>query len=994
MAVSSGPSVPPRPADRDAVALSRERWLEAAAEWEDAALADFARAAERDPKQRPLLDAVFGNSPFLTHCLIREPAILRDFLERGPDPVFEDLLSELRADDSEIGDEGALMRKLRIGKRQAALLVGLADLAGQWPLDAVTRALSRFADTAVSVACAHLLRQAQADGEIALAHREDPEWDSGLVVLGMGKLGAFELNYSSDIDLIVLYDEEKVAYRGERTVQELFVAITRALVRILEERTRDGYVFRCDLRLRPDPSATPAALSVIAAETYYEAMGQNWERAAMIKARAIAGDKSAGEAFLRLLAPFIWRKHLDFAAIQDIHSIKRQIDAHKGGGRIAVAGHDIKLGRGGIREIEFFVQTQQLIRGGREPELRTARTLDGLAALAKAGHIDRKAAAELTDCYRFLRTVEHRLQMVDDQQTQRLPADPDALAAIAIFAGFKGEPDFDASMRGTLRTVERHYARLFEDAPSLGEHGNLVFTGEEDDPETIATLSKLGFKDPSSICARIRGWHRGHVRAMRSARARETLTEITPSLLAALGSAADPDAAFMRFDSFLFGLPTGVQLFSMLYANPDLLDLMAELMGDAPRLAEMLSRRPALFDAVVSGDFFRPLPAYKALHDELARAIAREGDDLEAAMDAARRWGAEQKFRVGVQLLRNKITPEEAAAHLSDIADAALARLYPHVESDFARQHGRMPGRGAALLALGKLGSREMTANSDLDLILIYDHVDSSILSDGKKPLHPETYYGRLTQRLIGGFTAQTAEGTLYDVDMRLRPSGNKGPIAASLESFRLYHRDEAWTWERMALTRARIIVAGAAMRRAVTRIIKDALAHPRDPETVRADVADMRLRMAAEHKARSPWEVKHRRGGLVDIEFAAQYLQLRWLREHPALLKRNTAAVLREAAALKLLAAADAATLLAAHHVWTAIQQVLRMSIEGEFVEDELPGRLGEVLARAAGAADFVGLRREMDRLAVASLDVYERLLAPPPASAVRSRETEEERP
>jgi glutamate-ammonia-ligase adenylyltransferase len=982
--------LPPRPADRDAVARNRERWLEAAAEWDDVELAEFARAAEREPRHRALLDSVFGNSPFLTHCLIAEPAVLRSFLDHGPDVTFAELLKELRADDSEGHDEAAVMRKLRIGKRRASLLVGLADLSGRWTLESVTQALSRFADASVSVACAQLLSQALLDEELTLPHPADPEWDSGLVVLGMGKLGADELNYSSDIDLVILYDDEKIAYRGRRSVQELFVGMARDLVRILELRTGDGYVFRCDLRLRPDPASTPAALSVIAAETYYEAMGQNWERAAMIKARAIAGDKSAGESFLRTLMPFIWRKHLDFAAIQDIHSIKRQIDAHKGGGRIAVAGHDVKLGRGGIREIEFFVQTQQLIRGGREPGLRQARTLGGLEALAGAGHIDPKTAAELTDCYRFLRMVEHRLQMVDDRQTQRLPDDPEQLAAIATFAGFGDLESFDTAMRGVLRTVERHYARLFEDAPSLGDHGNLVFTGAEDDPDTIATLASLGFKQPATVCARIRGWHHGHVRAMRSGRARETLTEITPVLLAALGRTADPDAAFMRFDSFLFALPTGVQLFSLLYAKPELLDLIAELMGNAPRLADMLSRRPGLFDVVVSGDFFRPLPSLRAMIDDLKEAILREGHDLEDAMDAARRWAAEQRFRVGVQLLRNAVVPERAAEHLSDIADAAITCLLPHVEADFARAHGHLPGRGLALLALGKLGSREMTANSDLDLILIYDQVDNSILSDGRKPVPPETYYGRLTQRLIAGFTAATAEGTLYDVDMRLRPSGNKGPIAASLESFRIYHRKEAWTWERMALTRARVIVAAPAMRRAVARVIRDALVHPRDPEDIRRDVADMRERMAAEHKANSPWEVKHRRGGLVDIEFIAQYLQLRWGRQHTSLLKRNTVAVLREATSLKLLSRADADALLAAHHLWTSVQQVLRVSIEGMFDEASLPGRLGEVLAHAAGVPDFATLESEMRKSAVQARAVYQRLLASPAKAELTSR-TEE---
>jgi glutamate-ammonia-ligase adenylyltransferase len=982
----------PRPADPEAATRNRERWLEAADEWDDKSLIAFARTTAKDAKYRALLDAVFGNSPFLSHCLITETATFRAFLKDGPDTAFADILAALRTGDADDDGEAALMRRLRVGKRRASLLIALADITGRWNLDQVTGALSRVAETATSVACVHLLHQAEADGEIKLPHPEEPEWDSGLVVLGMGKLGADELNYSSDVDLIVLYDDEKVDYRGARSKQKLFVTLAQDLVRFLEERTADGYVFRCDLRLRPDPASTPLAISVLAAETYYESLGQNWERAAMIKARAIAGDRTAGEAYLRELRPFIWRKNLDFAAIQDIHSIKRQIDAHKGGGRIAVAGHDIKLGRGGIREIEFFVQTQQLIRGGRDPNLRTGRTLDGLQVLAKAGLISQTAADEMAAAYRFLRMVEHRLQMVDDRQTQRLPEEPEALTAIARFSGFDTLDAFDQAMRETLRTVERHYAKLFEDAPQLAPQGNLVFTGTDDDPETVKTITALGFRDPSHICGRIRGWHHGQIAATRSTRARETLTEITPALLAALAKTADPDAAFVRFDTFVSALPTGVQLFALLFANPGLLDLVAELMGDAPRLAELLGRRPALLDAVLTGAFFAPLPPLKDLVADLEGAIAHENsrrggagssadEDLEAVMDMARRWGAEQKFRVGVQLLRNMLTPEQAAAQLSDVADAAVACLVPHEEADFARNHGRMPGRGTALVAMGKLGSQEMTANSDLDLLLIYDMTTTTAVSDGKRPLPAETYFGRLTQRLIAGFTARTAEGTLYDVDMRLRPSGSKGPIATSLEAFKLYHREEAWTWEHMALTRARVIAGSPAMRTAVRRAIRDTLTKPRDPEKLRADVADMRLRMAAELKSSSPWEVKHRRGGLVDIEFVAQYLQLRWAAKHPSILKLNTAAVLIEARELGLLDAKDAKDLLAALHLWTAIQQVLRMTVEGEFDQPSLPGRLGQALAKAAGCAGIAALQRAMDAQAKAAHAIYERLLAPPKA-------------
>ncbi|MBM3951321.1 MAG: glutamine-synthetase adenylyltransferase, partial [Rhodospirillales bacterium] len=365
----------PNPSSSSLAALGLERWFDAASA-QAPAIGERARTLAADSGARRLIEAVFGNSPFLAHIAAADPGVLCDILEQGPDEVAAHALADIRHAPS---DEAELMRALRVIKRRVALATALADISGIWDLARVTGTLSDLADAALGAAAGFLLRQAAAGGAFALAEETDPQRGSGLVVLGMGKLGARELNYSSDIDLIVLYDTERVRTAAPESLQKHFIRLARGLVRLMEERTAEGYVFRTDLRLRPDPGATPLALSVDAAETYYESLGQNWERAAMIKARAVAGDIEAGRAFLDRLRPFVWRRHLDFAAIQDIHSIKRQIHARYGGGTIAVAGHDIKLGRGGIREIEFFVQTQQLIRGGREPRLRTASTVTGLA---------------------------------------------------------------------------------------------------------------------------------------------------------------------------------------------------------------------------------------------------------------------------------------------------------------------------------------------------------------------------------------------------------------------------------------------------------------------------------------------------------------------------------------------------------------------------------------------------------------------------------------
>jgi glutamate-ammonia-ligase adenylyltransferase len=955
-----------------------EHWLDAAALWDDAALTAFAKATASDPQYRPLLDAVFGNSPYLAHCLTREPEFFRRLLAEGPDTLYSALLAELVKSTNESVDTATVMSLLRIAKRRASLLIGLADIAGIWSLEKVTGALSELADTTLSLAASHLLRRAHQAGEIVLQHPDAVEKACGLIILGMGKLGARELNYSSDIDLIVLFDETKVDYRGRRSVQEFFVRLARDLVRLLEEWTPDGYVFRTDLRLRPDPGSTPLAISLEAAEIYYEGFGQNWERAAMIKARPVAGDMESGQSFVNFLRPFIWRRHLDFAAIQDIHSIKRQINAHRGGGRIAVAGHNIKLGRGGIREIEFFAQTQQLIWGGRESQLRKSRTTDALLALAAAGHVEPAVTAELIGAYEFLRRLEHRLQMIDDKQTQTLPDDPEKLRALAVFLGFDGMESFSETLTKALRTVETHYAHLFEDAPPLSAGGNLVFTGGENDPETLKTITALGFSEAPTICGVIRGWHHGRVRATRSTRAREMLTELTPALLAALARTADPDAAFHRFDDFLSRLPTGVPLFALFTANPSLLDLVAEIMGDAPRLAERLSANTTLLDSVLSIGFFDPPPPRDTLIEELGRLLD-QADDYQEMLDIARRWVNEQKFRIGLQTLRNLLDPPQAGRHLSDLADATLIALQPRVEAEFALQHGRLPGRGMAIVAMGKMGSREMTATSDLDLILVYDMEDDLDCSDGAKSLTPSAYYARLTQRIINALTIKTGEGTLYEVDMRLRPSGNAGPIATSLAAFTQYHANMAWTWEHMALTRARVITGTESLRNAIDAVIRQTLQDRRDPVKLLIDVADMRLRMAREHKAESPWEVKHLRGGLVDIEFIAQYLQLRWGADHPSLILTNTDDVLAEAERLGLLTGHQGEQLREALRLWSAIQQVLRQTIEGQFREDIAPGRLKDVLVRASGSTHFEGLRVLMTERAQQVLGLYEQLIDHP---------------
>ena len=962
------------------MALGLERWTEAAAALESET-GERARRLAFDPDAKPLIEAVFGNSPFLAQAAAADPGVFCDILEQGSDGPAARALDQIRQVPDQ---EPAVMRALRIAKRRVALATALADISGSWSLARVTETLSDLADAALGAAAKFLLRQAAANGAFTLADEIDPARGSGLVVLGMGKLGARELNYSSDIDLIVLYDPERIRTDAPESLQKHFVRLARGLVRLLEERTADGYVFRTDLRLRPDPGATPLALSVNAAEIYYESLGQNWERAAMIKARAVAGDIEAGRAFLDRLRPFVWRRHLDFAAIQDIHSIKRQIHAHHGGGTIAVAGHNIKLGRGGIREIEFFVQTQQLIRGGREPRLRTASTLDGLNRLAELALTDRTTAAEMKESYEYLRRVEHRLQMIDDEQTQTLPADDQGLNALSAFLGYRDKDSFAAELMARLGVVERHYARLFEDSPALVASGtaagNLVFTGVEADPATLATLAELGFREPETVHATVRGWHHGRYRAMRSTRARELLTELMPVLLGALAKSPDASGAFLRFDAFLSRLPSGVQIFSLFHSNPHLLELLAEIMGAAPRLAEHLSGHPAVIDAMVVPGFLDRTPD----RDHLAAELERQLDlarDIEDVLDASRRFAHDRQFQVGVQLLRGLILPPAASAVLSDIAEVAISGMLPRIEADFAAGHGRFGAPSLAVIAMGKLGGREMTPTSDLDLIFVYDTGSRADASDGPRPLPASQYFARLSQRLLNALTALTAEGRLYDVDMRLRPSGNKGPLAVAFDGFVRYQEQDAWTWEHLALTRARPIAGPEALRARAAEAIRKVLTRPRDPKRLLKDVAEMRARMAAERPAGSPWDVKNLRGGLVDVEFVVQCLQLLHAHERPEILDPNTAAALDKIAAAGLLSASDAETLRRALRLWQALQAVLRLTLDPIKDEDgaAFPESLKRRLVRIGGMADFAGLEARMGELARAAADVFRRVIEVP---------------
>ncbi|MDP3748503.1 MAG: bifunctional [glutamine synthetase] adenylyltransferase/[glutamine synthetase]-adenylyl-L-tyrosine phosphorylase [Phenylobacterium sp.] len=919
----------------------------------------------------PALAPVFGASPYLTSLARRDPGRLRAVLASDPDAGFADLLDRTAALST--ADWDSAKTGLRVLKAEAHLLIALADLGGLWDLDAVTGALTRFADAALAAALTVAARGELEAGRLTRIGQGHEGPVPGWFCIAMGKHGAYELNYSSDIDISVFYEPEALPLAEGTETQAFAVRLIQRLAELMHEKTADGYVFRVDLRLRPDPSSTPPAIPAAAAFDYYESVGQNWERAAFIKARAAAGDLARGRAFLKELAPFIWRKNLDFAAIADIHSIKRQIHVHKVDERLTAKGVDLKLGRGGIREIEFYVQTQQLILGGRHPELRSPRTLDALAALAAAGHVTAQTAGELTQAYERLRAIEHRIQMLADEQTHRLPESDSERKRVGALAGFDRVRSFDASVERILKTVNRRYGELFPEEEQLSsKFGSLVFTGVDDDPETLDTLARMGFSNPSRIAQTIRGWHHGHIPATRTERGRELFTRLAPRLLDAAQATGAPDTAFARFEDFFSKLSSGVQLQSLFLAQPRLFELMVQVMAFAPRLANTLARRPAALDALLDGAFFADLDREED-RSAMAAAVSR-ADGFEGVMDAVRRVHREQAFRVGVQVMSGAATAETAGRAFADLADICIEVLAPAALAEAERLGGAFEG-DVAVIALGKCGSKEMSAGSDLDLMTLYRAREPGSVSM-IKDWSADVFYGRFTQRLIAALSTPTGEGELYEVDMQLRPSGTKGPVAVSFAAFEEYYDREAETWELMALTRARVVWATSpGFAGDAEAAITAALRRPRDVARTAADVREMRELLERERPPKGGWDLKLSPGGLVDIEFAAQFLQL----AHAASggpLNQNTAGALADAA--ELAPARALADLRKAWKLQQDLTQLLKVALSDNADPEEEPKAFRALLARAGGARDFRALKGRLDTARTAARGAYEIIVQP----------------
>ena len=902
-------------------------------------------------------EQLYRTSPYLAELRQNHALWLAEVVGLSADASLQKALTVVREGGRTAVGETELSLVLREAKGRVALLAALAETGEQWTTEQSTAALSDLADAALEAGLDLLMRRAFETGKLEGSLVDATAASSGLALFALGKHGGRELNYSSDIDIVAFFDPERSPLRDRDEATKFYSRLVQRLVALMQDRVGGAYVFRTDLRLRPDPGSTPVAISVDAALAYYESRGQNWERAAWIKARPCAGDLAVGNAFLKELAPYVWRKHLDFATIADIQAMKRQINIAKNVGEARVAGHNVKLGQGGIREIEFFTQTQQLIAGGRDASLRVKPTAHALAALAKAGWINGQTAVELTETYWFLRAVENRLQMRRDEQTHIMPESADGIAEIAAMMGYQKVEQFEQSYRAALERVSAYYAQLFAGRETLGSSGgNLVFTGSEDDPGTLETLSGMGFADPVTVSTIVRKWHYGSYAATRTAAARAHLTELLPHLLETIAESGNADAAFLRFDNFLSRLPTGVQLFSLLHTHRRLRVLLVEILASAPRLAEAVIHRAHVMDGLIDPAFADEVSRPSALVAKVDSFLG-EGRSYEDLIDRARIMGQEQRFLIAAALLSGTLTAERAGEQFTALAETLLKRLFHAVRAEFETKHGRSSGARVALLAFGKMASREMTFTSDLDFILLYDAPGTED-SDGPRGLAPSHYFTRLTQRLVAAVSAPTAEGVLYEADMRLRPSGNAGPLATPLSGFLAYHLESAWTWEHLALSRARVLFADADFGEEIEGVLARILSQPRDTGKTVEDVLSMRALMAKERPPRHSFDLKLATGGLVDLEFIAQSGQL-VVGSLIGVPQAQTAIVLRRMGEIGLLPESE--RLVEAHALFSNVLEIMSAALLRPFKSESWTPAFRDVLARLTNSPDFSRLEADI---------------------------------
>ena len=941
---------------------------------------------EPDGRAQDLLDRAGLDDEALVAALSHAPYLRR--LAEANQTFFSQILADLSAESfarhllrwrealEAASSESDLMLRLRKAKQEAALALALADILGHVPLMQTCAILTEFAELSLAACVEYLLRAEQKRGRFGAPDATELSPLSGLIVLAMGKMGAGELNYSSDIDLIIFFDPDRAPLGEGVEPGPFFIALTRKLIKIMQERTAQGYVFRVDLRLRPDPGSTGVAIALPSALIYYESMGQTWERAALIKARPVAGDLEAGWAFLQEVAPFVWRRYLDASVLLDVRALRNKMLTHQGRPDGAgIAERDLKLGQGGIRELEFLVQSKQIMLGGRHPEIRARETLEALSRLSQIAQLPRAEALALGSAYIELRRLEHRVQMQNDEQSHRLPA-AEHLEAFARFAGFDDQAALEREVLRIATLISEGYRAFFHSFTLRHDSSGQAFEDRAERDESVAlpmenlepALATFGFAAPEAAAVLVEAWRSRRYRALRSEAAHRALLDMLPSLLRVIGAQDHPDKTLATFDDFLRNLPAGIQLFSLFHANPELLRLMVTLIASAPRLASVIRRKPHVLDGLID-------PQEARQSDELLGEVLAL-DNAESRLDAVRRFVSERQFIAGAHLLGGALNVNTAAKSFTATAQSALQVCLKLAIDTIAHEHGPLKGARVALIALGRLGIGDMTAHSDLDLIMVYESDEHA--SNHRRSLSASAYFAKIAQRLVANLSAPTSEGSAYAIDFRLRPSGNAGPLAIRFDSFETYQRNEAWTWEHMALTRARPLAGDTDLQNKVSRLIHDVLARKRERESLISEVIAMRKRIAREKPPRGPLDLKQTPGGLIDFEFAIQTLSLSDARMlHPPSLDQG-AQVLASAQSLGYISTPKVEHLMQIWSLQRRLHHFLMLMVEGPADEKNLIGGTGNFLASRFGVANMDQLLKHLGKAQKNALESLNDLIVP----------------
>ena len=902
-----------------------------------------------------VLPRVFACSEFLAQTARRDPVLFRALIDSrslytAATPGETGM--RVRAAVAQAAEEAQLAQTLRRLRQREMVRLAWRDLAGRAELGEVVATLSELADSCIDAALEWLSDRAYREGGTPTGENGAP---LKLVVLALGKLGGNELNFSSDVDLVFTYPEEG-EIQGPRPVShhQYFLRLCHSLIRVLHEPTPDGFVFRVDARLRPFGGSGPLALSFDAMEHYYQTHGREWERYAFIKARVCAGDRLAGGRLLARLRPFVYRRYVDYGVLEGIREMKdliaREVE-RKG------MAENIKLGAGGIREIEFIAQALQLIHGGREPIFQERATLKVLPLLARAGYLEPAIARELVAAYTFLRNTEHRLQMIADQQVHSLPPAPTDRLRVAYGMGYDDWHAYAPVLEQHRAHVHSHFAALLGDTEAVHDSAETftkIWEGTLERELAARALREAGYPDPARVLSLFKGLRESPRYRLLSTEGRARLDRLVPLLLLTTAQVADPDVTIARLVHLLEAVGRRSAYFSLLIENRTALTQLVNLAAASPWVALWISQHPALLDELLDPRELYDLPAREQLETELAERLQSiASDDAERQLEVLREFRNAHLLRVAAADIGPGLVPDQVGVHLSRLAEVLLAACLKLAYAALVKRHGApggnaaCPAPGFAVVGYGKLGSLELGYASDLDMIFLYEDAEGGT-TQGPRPIPNELFFVRLAQRLIHLLTARTSAGVLYQVDTRLRPSGNAGPLVTSIAAFRRYQLMQAWTWEHQALVRARPVAGAAPLFAEFEDVRREVLCQARNPEKLAREVVEMRGRMAAAlTPAGDGFHVKHARGGIVDIEFMVQYWILRWAHAYPDVTRHtDNINILEALAGLGLVPAERAQLLTGAYRRYLSLEHRLKLMERGTLASGDGLGSLPEQVA------------------------------------------------